>query len=146
LAKHTPRVKRILKNAEAEADRFGHPYLGTEHLLLALLAEKDGIAKQVLMALANEEVIRASTYSLMFPPSPPGFEHHPGPWTSVVLLDEAGSPIWKGPRSLRQYFVDRNGEPVRGTLGRLVHFAMDENGRLILDSDRRPVLIELPDA
>jgi len=40
----TPRCKRVLETAKKEAIALGHTYIGTEHLLLALLAETDGPA------------------------------------------------------------------------------------------------------
>ena len=44
----TPRTERVLAAAAEAARARGHDYLGTEHLLLALAAERDGIAAQVL--------------------------------------------------------------------------------------------------
>ena len=47
-----PRAKRVLELAERdEPRRFGHNYIGTEHLLLALLAEGGGVAAAVLREL-----------------------------------------------------------------------------------------------
>lgn len=47
----TPRVLRVFEATEREAKQHGHDYIGTEHLLLGLLAEPDGIAAQVLIDL-----------------------------------------------------------------------------------------------
>ncbi|MGE5404222.1 MAG: ATP-dependent Clp protease ATP-binding subunit [Candidatus Saccharibacteria bacterium] len=47
----TPRAKKVLNMAFAEAQMQGVNYVGTEHILLALLREEEGIAAQVLMAL-----------------------------------------------------------------------------------------------
>ena len=44
----TPRCKRIIELAITEADRLGHHYVGTEHLLMGLLREGDGVAARVL--------------------------------------------------------------------------------------------------
>jgi ATP-dependent Clp protease ATP-binding subunit ClpC len=44
---YTPRTKRVMAQAEKEAKRFQHTYVGTEHLLLALLAEPEGVAAKV---------------------------------------------------------------------------------------------------
>ena len=49
-----PKAKRVLELAADEARRLRHNYIGTEHLLLALLREKDGIAWSVLRALGIE--------------------------------------------------------------------------------------------
>jgi ATP-dependent Clp protease ATP-binding subunit ClpC len=43
----TPRCKRVLEMAKKEAIALGHTYIGTEHLLLALLAESDGPASGI---------------------------------------------------------------------------------------------------
>ncbi len=48
LNKFTERAKKVLVFAQDEATRFNHNYLGTEHLLLGLLREGEGIAAQVL--------------------------------------------------------------------------------------------------
>ncbi|HEY0074815.1 MAG TPA: Clp protease N-terminal domain-containing protein [Abditibacteriaceae bacterium] len=47
----TPRAKRVLELAADEARRMKHNYIGTEHLLLALMREKDGSAAKVLRQL-----------------------------------------------------------------------------------------------
>jgi prophage maintenance system killer protein len=63
----TPRAKQVLERALQEALQLGHSYIGTEHLLLSLLAENDGIAAQVLAgrgagyALVRERVVALLT-------------------------------------------------------------------------------------
>ncbi len=47
----TPRTKRVIELAVDEARRMGHHYIGTEHLLLGLIREGDGIAVNVLKSL-----------------------------------------------------------------------------------------------
>jgi len=47
----TPRAKKVVELALEEASNLGHNYIGTEHLLLALLREQEGIAAHVLLAL-----------------------------------------------------------------------------------------------
>ncbi|HEX3718280.1 MAG TPA: Clp protease N-terminal domain-containing protein [Verrucomicrobiae bacterium] len=44
----TPRVKNVLAFAAEEAGAFGHTFVGTEHILLGLLREGDGVAGRVL--------------------------------------------------------------------------------------------------
>ncbi len=44
----TPRAKRVLELAVDEARRLGHNYVGTEHLLLGLIREGEGVAAQIL--------------------------------------------------------------------------------------------------
>ncbi|HNQ50540.1 MAG TPA: ATP-dependent Clp protease ATP-binding subunit [Candidatus Omnitrophota bacterium] len=47
----TPRAKKALEMAAEEARALGHNYIGTEHLLLGLLREEEGVASQVLLNL-----------------------------------------------------------------------------------------------
>jgi len=47
----TPRVRKVLELAVREALRLGHNFVGTEHLLLGLIAEGDGVGPQVLTGL-----------------------------------------------------------------------------------------------
>jgi ATP-dependent Clp protease ATP-binding subunit ClpC len=44
----TPRAKKVLELAVEEARRFNHSYIGTEHILLGLVKEGEGIAAKVL--------------------------------------------------------------------------------------------------
>jgi hypothetical protein len=46
---HTPRAKRVIEFAVEEARILSHNYVGTEHLLLGLLRETEGVAAQVMM-------------------------------------------------------------------------------------------------
>jgi hypothetical protein len=48
---YTPRVKKVLALAAREAKALNHTYVGTEHILLGLLREGDGVAARVLMNL-----------------------------------------------------------------------------------------------
>jgi ATP-dependent Clp protease ATP-binding subunit ClpC len=48
---HTPRTQQVLAYAREEAARFHHELVGTEHLLLGLLREQEGVGSQVLMSL-----------------------------------------------------------------------------------------------
>ena len=55
----TPRTKRVIELAVDEARRLGHHYIGTEHLLLGLVREGDGIAVNVLKSLnINPDKVR----------------------------------------------------------------------------------------
>jgi hypothetical protein len=56
---YTPRVKKVLALAQKEAKALNHTYVGTEHILLGLLREGDGVAARVLMNLGMDiETIR----------------------------------------------------------------------------------------
>ncbi len=45
----TPRTKKVLELSSREAQLLGHNYVGTEHLLLGLLREGDGVAVQIFV-------------------------------------------------------------------------------------------------
>ena len=47
----TPRAKQVIEFAILEARNLNHNYVGTEHMLLGLLSEQDGVAAEVLMNL-----------------------------------------------------------------------------------------------
>lgn len=62
----TPRAKRVFELSFREALQLGHNYIGTEHLLLGLLKEGDGVAAQVLHKLgADLPKIRKSVMQLL---------------------------------------------------------------------------------
>jgi ATP-dependent Clp protease ATP-binding subunit ClpA len=50
----TPRAKKVLELAQREARALGHAYVGTEHILLGLIREGDGVAAQVLVNLGAD--------------------------------------------------------------------------------------------
>src|SRR3954464_9273361 len=52
--KFTERARKVLQLAQEEAQRFNHNYIGTEHLLLGLVREGDGVAARVLNNLGVE--------------------------------------------------------------------------------------------
>jgi hypothetical protein len=52
--KFTERARKVLSLAQDEAQRFNHNYIGTEHLLLGLVREGDGVAAKVLASLGVE--------------------------------------------------------------------------------------------
>ncbi len=78
----TPRAKKVIEYAIEEARSLNHNYVGTEHLLLGLLREQDGVAAQVLMNLGLRlEDVREEVLNLLGagieteeggPPAPPG--------------------------------------------------------------------------
>jgi ATP-dependent Clp protease ATP-binding subunit ClpC len=53
---YTPRVKKVLVLAGKEAKALNHSYVGTEHILLGLLREGEGIAARVLKSLEVDPV------------------------------------------------------------------------------------------
>ena len=62
----TPRAKKVVELAVDEARRMNHTYIGTEHLLIGLLREGEGVAAGVLESLGvNLEKVRAETHRIL---------------------------------------------------------------------------------
>jgi ATP-dependent Clp protease ATP-binding subunit ClpC len=62
----TPRAKKVIELAVDEARRLNHQYIGTEHLLLGLVREGEGIAAGVLESLGvNLEKVRTETIQVL---------------------------------------------------------------------------------
>src|ERR1700745_2716843 len=63
---HTPRAKKVIEYSIEEARNLNHNYVGTEHLLVRLLREKEGVAAQVLMNLGLKlEDVREEVLNLL---------------------------------------------------------------------------------
>jgi ATP-dependent Clp protease ATP-binding subunit ClpC len=87
----TPRAKKVIEYAIEEARNLNHNYVGTEHLLLGLLREHDGVAAQVLMNLGLKlDEVREEVLNLLgagvepdeTPTMPTGSEESGGPSSS----------------------------------------------------------------
>ncbi len=50
----TPRAKKVLELSLRESNQLGHSYIGTEHILLGLLREGEGVAAQVLVKMGTD--------------------------------------------------------------------------------------------
>lgn len=62
----TPRAKRSLEYAVEESASLGNNYIGTEHLLMGLMREEEGVAFNVLRNLGiTHEMVRAETLRLL---------------------------------------------------------------------------------
>jgi Clp amino terminal domain, pathogenicity island component/UvrB/uvrC motif len=62
----TPRAKKVLEFSLRESQQLGHDYIGTEHLLLGLIREGEGIAAQVLAGLgADLDRVRQQVIQLL---------------------------------------------------------------------------------
>jgi ATP-dependent Clp protease ATP-binding subunit ClpC len=63
---YTPRSKKVLELAVEEAMQLGHSYIGTEHILLGLLREGEGVAGQILAQLGIDiDAVRQRTIELL---------------------------------------------------------------------------------
>jgi len=60
----TPRSKRILEHSAMEAQRFGHSYVGTEHILMAIIRDGDGVGAQIIVSLG---INPATLYNSLVP-------------------------------------------------------------------------------
>jgi ATP-dependent Clp protease ATP-binding subunit ClpC len=62
----TPRSKKVLELALRESHHLGHNYIGTEHILLGLLREGQGVGAQVIAAIGTQPAqLRASVLALL---------------------------------------------------------------------------------
>jgi ATP-dependent Clp protease ATP-binding subunit ClpC len=69
----TPRAKKVLELSLREALQLGHNYIGTEHILLGLIREGEGVAAQVLVKLgADLSRVRQQVIQLLSGYSGPG--------------------------------------------------------------------------
>ncbi len=86
----TPRAKKVIELAVDEARRLGHHYIGTEHLLLGLVREGEGIAAGVLESLGvNLEKVRHQTIQVLSQSN--AGSHHEGKHTSKTpTIDQLG--------------------------------------------------------
>jgi hypothetical protein len=83
---YTPRVKKVIALAAKEAKAFNHTYVGTEHILLGLLAEGDGVAGRVLK---NLQVDVETTRTEVLKELDPNFTPEP----SRIVLAPAAAKI-----------------------------------------------------
>ena len=116
----TPRAKKVLELSLREALQLGHNYIGTEHILLGLIKEGEGVAAEVLQNLgadlnrARQTVIQLLSGSTAVPTeempketktwSPPSGPSCP--WCSLPL---EGALVY---RTLLADPVDEEGEPI----------------------------------
>ncbi|HEX9697691.1 MAG TPA: ATP-dependent Clp protease ATP-binding subunit [Actinomycetota bacterium] len=110
----TPRAKKVLELSLREALQLGHNYIGTEHILLGLIREGEGVAAQVLVKLgADLNKVRQQVIQLLSgyqggkepgaPQGAPGEQTPPG----SLVLDQFG-------RNLTQLARDGKLDPVIG--------------------------------
>ena len=94
----TPRVKKALEFSMEEARALGHNYIGTEHLLLGLIREQEGVAAQVLLNLGLKlESVREEIIGLL--------GQEPSNSTSQEKGTKKGKPTSKTP-ALDSFGID----------------------------------------
>jgi ATP-dependent Clp protease ATP-binding subunit ClpC len=117
----TPRAKKVLELSLREALQLGHNYIGTEHILLGLLREGEGVATQVLVKLgADLGKVRQQVIQLLSgyqgpgnkgeaagSAAAPGNKEEPGEKGGSQILDQFG-------RNLTQLAREKKLDPVIG--------------------------------
>jgi ATP-dependent Clp protease ATP-binding subunit ClpC len=90
----TPRAKKVIELAVDEARRLSHHYIGTEHLLLGLVREGEGIAASVLESLGvNLERVRAETTRILSQSMPQGAAAGARGSTRTPTVDQLGMDL-----------------------------------------------------
>ena len=90
----TPRTKRVIELAVDEARRMGHHYIGTEHLLLGIVREGEGVAVDVLKGLGiGLETVRAQTAKVMVESSTQTEPERSDKQKLTPLVDQLGSDL-----------------------------------------------------
>lgn len=152
----TGKVKKVFEFANEEAANLNHNYVGTEHLLLGLLRQTDGVAAQVLENLnvnlkeVRKEVLKElEAFNLQLPPiggPPPANEPNtgrPAPGAKPFEKPGASSTVDKMP-ALRAYGYDLTEKMREGNIDPVIG-RKEEVERLILILCRRrknnPVLV-----
>ncbi len=92
----TPRAKKVLELALREALSLGHNYIGTEHILLGLIREEEGVATRILLDLdADPEKIRNEVMQLLSGPGRRGERGAPEGKKATKMLDQFGRNLTK---------------------------------------------------
>ncbi|HML32156.1 MULTISPECIES: ATP-dependent Clp protease ATP-binding subunit [Sporomusa] len=100
---YTPRAKKVIELAMEEALRLGHNYVGTEHILLGLIREGEGIAAQVLTGMGVDiNLMRQRVIEMLGgfamsgqTPQPKVQGAKPAAASNTPLLDEFGRDLNK---------------------------------------------------
>ncbi len=107
----TPRAKKVVELAVDEARRLDHHYIGTEHLLLGLLREGEGVAAGVLESLGvSLEKARAEVNRVLSQTTPQAHAG-PRPATRTPTLDQLGMDLTAAARAGKlDPIIGRNNE------------------------------------
>ena len=108
----TPRAKKVLELAVEEAQNMGHNYVGTEHLLLGLIREEEGVAARVLENLGVRlDVVREEVISLLGEGQP----HPTGQQTTPTAKSKSKTPtLDEFGRDLTVLAKEKKTDPVIG--------------------------------
>ena len=96
----TPRAKKVIELAVDEARRLGHHYIGTEHLLLGLVREGEGIAAGVLESLGvSLDKVRAEVTRILSQSMPQGAAAGGRSATRTPTVDQLGIDLTAAARA-----------------------------------------------
>ncbi len=114
----TPKAKKVIEYAIEEARHLNHNYVGTEHILLGLLREAEGIAAQVLMNLGLKlEEVRQEVLNLLgagVDEASAGFDMKMGPSMTRAKPKSKTPALDSFGRDLTKLAVDGELDPVIG--------------------------------
>jgi ATP-dependent Clp protease ATP-binding subunit ClpC len=101
----TPRTKKVLELALREARALGHKYIGTEHVLLGLVREGEGVAMRVLLEVgADADSIRGRVLNALSGVEPRvTAEARSYPLASPQVIDTITSPATEARRDAREW-------------------------------------------
>lgn len=146
----TGKVKKVFEYANEEAANLNHNYVGTEHLLLGLLRQTDGVAAQVLENLnvnlkeVRKEVLKElETFNLQLPPTSPPPQGTAGAGASAKPYEKGGPGTDKMP-ALRAYGHDLTERCREGKMDPVIGRQQEVEQLILILSRRRknnPVLI-----
>ena len=95
----TPRAKKVVELAVDEARRMNHTYIGTEHLLIGLLREGEGVAAGVLESLGvTLDKVRTETHKVLSHTSGSGSQSSGRSNSKTPTLDQLGVDLTKRAR------------------------------------------------
>jgi ATP-dependent Clp protease ATP-binding subunit ClpA len=103
----TPRARKVIEYGTEEAFDLNHNYVGTEHLLLGLLCEHEGVAGQILMKLGlNLEDVRQEVFDTLAGGSAPRAAMRRSPNAEVQNLHASDPRVRDLPAKVRQAFEE----------------------------------------
>ncbi|MCH7482779.1 MAG: AAA family ATPase, partial [Chloroflexi bacterium] len=96
----TPRAKKVIELAVDEARRLSHHYIGTEHLLIGIMREGEGVAAGVLESLGvSLDKVRAETTRILNQSVSPGGHGQSRSGTRTPTLDQLGIDLTAAARA-----------------------------------------------
>jgi ATP-dependent Clp protease ATP-binding subunit ClpC len=122
----TPRANSVIGHALSEARKLQHSYIGTEHLLLGLLCEQEGVAAQVLMNLGLKlDAVRHGVLKLLRGErcADPGQAVAGQPTKATVGMcdskcDQSHTPFPLTPKEITRVIVERAGASIAEQLNK----------------------------